>query len=279
MVVASMMDSIMWYLTAGAGTFYPTNGLVALFTLDARSAYPWPLCWGNALWGYVAFRQYRDALPAGSRPGPGFAYAVLATFVFYTMPANIFTNLLVLGRAPTALASALVIPAHLAACCFVEFVPGAFALMSTTVAHALVLDSMGVLDNVTTGFNMMEETHGLTGSPFAAVLAAMCVNVAGGVARHFMARGFADGARSFDAAFASRLLYSLATNGLYYALAVGACVPQASYATMAKSRVFSAVMVEAKCPNADPLYVVLPLVAVVKNALPVVASMLKRKQA
>ena len=64
-----MMDSIVWYLTAGAGTFYPTNGLVALFTLDARSAYPWPLCWGNALWGYVAFRQYRGALPVSSMFG------------------------------------------------------------------------------------------------------------------------------------------------------------------------------------------------------------------
>ena len=133
---------------------------------------------------------------------------------------------------------------------------------------------MGVLDNVTTDFNMMEETHGLTGSPVAAVLAAMCVNVAGGVARHFMARGFADGARSFDAAFASRLLYSLATNGLYYALAVSACLPQESTNRKGKT-----MMVEVECPYADPLYVVLPLVAVVKNALPVVASMLKRKQA
>lgn len=272
---ATMLDSLWWLLTAGAGSFYPANGVLSLFTLDARSAYPWPLCWGNALWGYIAFRQYRDSLPVGSRPGPGFAFAVVASFVFYTMPANIFTNLLILGRTPSALTSRLVLPAHLAACCFVEFVPGAFELLSTTFMHALVLDTMGVLDNVTTGFNMMEETHGITGSPFAAVLAAMCVNVAGGVARHFMMHGFAAGAASFDATFASRLLYSLATNGLYYALAVSACLPQESTNRKGKT-----MMVEVECPYADPLYVALPLFAVVKNALPLLmATMNKRKQA
>lgn len=257
-----MLDSLMFYLTCGAGSFYPANGLLSLLTLDARTSYPWPLCWGNALWGYVAFRLYRDSIkPKKDRP-QGFVYACLITFVFYTMPANIFTNLLILGRTPTALVSKLVVPAHVAACVFVELCPGAFAVLSSTIGLA-VIDTFGVLDNITTGLNFMEETHQLTDSPFAAIAAAMVVNLGGGVARHFMIRGFVAGGASFESAFTTNFVYSLVTNSLYFALAISACAPYQSVDRRGK-----AITVEPSCPYADQLYLALPLIAAVKNLLP-----------
>jgi hypothetical protein len=269
----SLLDTLVTFFTCGAGSLVPQNGLLSLLTLDARSSYPWPLCWGNALWGYVAYRMYRDGLPKKDRPG--FVYGVGATFLFWTMPANIFTNLLILGRTPGAFTSWLVLPAHFVACAFVEWCPGALALLSGTYALAFI-DSFGVLDNVTTGLNFLEEAHGLTHSAFAAVLAAMTTNVGGGIARHFISKGFTAGAATFDDAFKVNVLYSIATNGLYYYLAVAACQPQETAGKKGK-----VALETPDCSAADLLYVVLPLVAVVKNLLPLItpAKGLKHKRA
>ena len=87
------------------------------------------------------------------------------------MPANIFTNLLILGRTPSAITSSVVLPFHLLACAFLELVPGALTFFSGTFMLAFI-DSMGVLDNVTTGFNFLEEAFALTQSPIAAIAAA-----------------------------------------------------------------------------------------------------------
>ena len=257
------MESITWLFTCGAGTLLPTNGLLNLFTLDARSSYPWPLCWGNALWGYVAFRMYRESLPKKDRPGPGFVYAVLISFVFYTMPANIFTNLLILGKTPGAITSKLVLPAHFVACAFVEFVPGVFGILSSVIGLNLI-DTMGVLDNITTGLNFMEEAYGVTASPYASILAAMTVNLAGGIARHFMINGFTQGSAKFDATFKTNLIYSVVTNSLYYYLAISMCAP------IEELKKGKPVMVTPECTYADPLYIVLPMVAAIKNLLPLI---------
>ena len=266
----SALDSLVSFFTCGAGTLLPTNGLLSLLTLDARTSYPWPLCWGNALWGYVAWRMYRDSLPKKDRPG--FVYGCAATFIFFTMPANIFTNLLILGRTPGAFTSWLVLPAHLVACAFVELTPGVFALLSGTFALAFI-DTFGVLDNITTGLNFLEEAHALTGSPYASVLAAMTTNLGGGIARHFMIRGFSAGTASFDGAFRTNVIYSILTNALYYYLALAACAP---VETLKRGKVITQTP---ECPAADMLYVVLPLVAVVKNLLPLLIPLVKQKKA
>ena len=92
----SLMQAVIDLFTADAGTLYPTNGVLSLLTTDARSCYPWPLMWGNALWGYVAWKMYRASLPKAQQPGMVFGCAI--TFILYTMPANIFTSLLILAK-------------------------------------------------------------------------------------------------------------------------------------------------------------------------------------
>ena len=101
------MESITWLFTCGAGTLLPTNGLLNLFTLDARSSYPWPLCWGNALWGYVAFACAKFASKK-DRPGPGCVRGPHLVRLLHDA-ANIFTNLLILGKTPGAITSKLVL--------------------------------------------------------------------------------------------------------------------------------------------------------------------------
>ena len=241
----------MFYLTCGAGSFFPINGVLSLLTLDARGSYPWPLCWGNSLWAYVAFRQHRDNIkPERNRPS-GFIYACLVTFIFYTMVANIFTNLLIFVRTPSALTSRFIIPVHLVACAFVELCPGAFEVLSGTVAFTII-DSLGVLDNVTTALNLMEEAYQSTSSPFVALAAAMMFNLAGRIARHYMAHGFVQGGVLFGPTFTREILYSLATNTLYFVFAIAACEGGST------------------CPLADPLYIFVPLLGVAKNLVPLV---------
>ena len=55
---------------------------------------------------------------------PGRIFACF-TFIMFTMPANIFTNLLLFGRTPTILMNAVAIPSHLA--CFAVLELGAAA--------------------------------------------------------------------------------------------------------------------------------------------------------
>ena len=260
------LDSLLNLFTCNAGTFYPKNGLISLLTLDARSSYPYPLAWGNALWAYTAYRMHRSALPKPEQPG--LVFSVIITFVFYTMPANLFTNWLILGRTPGALASTLVIPVHLVACALVEFVPGAYGLFSTTFMINF-FDSFGVLDNVTTAFNFLGEAYDITGSPFTAILAAMVTNVGGGVARHFMTKGYVQGAATFDAALGFNVLWSAATNMLFYSLAVSSSCPKVETFDR-KGRLVAS----ETCAYADTLYVAMPLIAVVKNLLPVLKPLL-----
>ena len=250
---SNLVSHVMFYLTCGAGAFVPVNGVLSLLTLDARGSYPWPLCWGNALWGYVAFRQHRENIkPERNRPS-GFIYACLESFICYTMVANIGTNLLIFARTPSALTSRFIIPVHLMACAFVKLCPGAFEVLSGTVAFAII-DSLGVLDNVTTALNLMEEAYQLTRSPFAALAAAMMFNLVGRITRHYMAHGFVQGGVLFGPTFTREILYSLAINTLYFVFAIAACEG------------------ELRCPYADHLYMFLPLLAVAKNLMPLVMS-------
>jgi len=74
-------------------------------------------------------------------------------------------------------------------------------------------------------------------------------------------------AATFDDTFRFRLLYSLATNALYCGLALAACVPLEEVDR--KGRI---VLVEPSCPCAAPLYMALPLLAVVIGLLPLLRA-------
>jgi len=186
----------------------------SLLTLDARTSYPWPLCWGNALWGYAAYRKNRASQPAALQPG--WLFSLIASFVLYTMPANIFTNLLGFGRTPSALVSTLILPVHIVCCFALEWCPAdaLFRVLGATVPF-IIIDSLGVLDNVTTAMNYMEEALTLFGSPVIAILCGMIVNLAGQVVRHFVANGFAEGAARFDACLRANVLYSFWATSMY----------------------------------------------------------------
>lgn len=265
----SLLDTVISIATCGAGTLVPPNGLLNLLTEDAKTGYPWPLAWGNALWGYVAYKLYRNGLLKHERPG--FVYGCLVTFVLFTMPANIFTNLLVFGRTPSALTSTVVVPIHMVACACVELSPALFALLASPIGLAAI-DTMGVLDNVTTGFNFLAEMAELSGGkPYASVAAGMTTNLGGSIARHFMVRGFVAGAASFDAAFRTNVLFSLAYNGLYFYYAVAACAPVETLDKRGKVLSVS----PAECPVGDALYVAVPLLMAVKNLLPLLLPALK----
>ena len=179
--------------------------LLTLLTTAARTSYPWPLCWGNALWAVIAYKAANN-----KKDKPGRIFACFATFIMFTMPANIFTNLLLFGRTPTILMNAVAIPSHLA--CFAVLELGGGSLMPIlSGAYVLTfIDSFGVLDNVTTAFNYMEEGFEATGAPIYCVLIGMMVNLAGGLVRHFAANGFSGGSKTFDAKLGGALLYSLA---------------------------------------------------------------------
>lgn len=236
------------------------SALLSLLTTDARTSYPWPLCWGNALWGFVAFKLYRRDLKSADRPG--MLFSCLITYACWTMPANIFTNLLILSRAPSALTNKVIFPIHVTACVLVEYFPGLFTLLSSAVGLAFI-DSLAVLDNMTTALNFMEESYALYGSPVQAIAAAMCVNLAGGIARHFLAYGYTAGAAKFDVAFRVNFAYSLITNSLYYFYAVVPC----GALTLAPKEKVSLAAKQSDCLNATQLYELLALVGVVKNLL------------
>lgn len=268
-MATSVVETLFSIATCGAETFLPQNGLLHMLTLDAKHSYPWPLAWGNALWGYVAYKMYRNS-GLLMRDRPGFVYGCLVTFVLFTMPANIFTNLLIFGRTPSALTSGIVVPIHLVACALVELSPTLFALLSSPVGLAAI-DTLGVLDNVTTGFNFLAEMAALTGGkPYASVAAAMTTNLGGSVARHFMVKGFVAGAATFDAAFATNLLLSAAYNSLFFAYTVSACAPVETLDK--RGRVLGSAPPAGCAAVGDALYVILPLVMAVKNLLPLLRS-------
>ena len=127
--VAHMFSTLVFYLTCGNGSFYPANGVISMLTLDARTSYPWPLCWGNALWGCVAFRLYRETIKPQKPRASGLVYTFLVSFAFYVMAGNICTNLLFLGRTPTALTSKFILPVHFLAFVFVEMCPAVFEVL------------------------------------------------------------------------------------------------------------------------------------------------------
>ena len=188
-----------------------------------------------------------------------------ATFIMFTMPANILTNLLLFGRTPTILMNAVAIPSHLA--CFAVLELGGGSLMPIlSGAYVLTfIDSFGVLDNVTTAFNYMEEGFETTGAPIYCVLIGMMVNLAGGLVRHFAANGFAGGSKTFDAKLGGALLYSIAACSTYYWFAIKRCDDLA--AARAGEKKFDAAAFVGTCRDDTHLYEALPLLAVARNAV------------
>tara|TARA_B110001452_G_scaffold93467_1_gene77168 strand:- start:11 stop:754 length:744 start_codon:yes stop_codon:yes gene_type:complete len=225
--------------------------ILALLTSDARTSYPWPLCWGNALWGYVAFLKHDATQPSELRQGA--VFGLIGSFVLYTMPANLFTNLLVFGRTPTSVISATVIPVHLVCCLAIALCPGnlLFRLLALPIPYAII-DSLGVFDNATTAFNYMEEAFASTGSVCLAYAAAMAVNLAGGVVRHFAYNGYSKGAATFDEKLRANVAYSFAASSLYFWGAVHPCAGNSTF----------------HCLDATRLYEVLPWIAVTRNLWP-----------
>tara|TARA_B100000780_G_scaffold145487_1_gene101650 strand:- start:204 stop:932 length:729 start_codon:yes stop_codon:yes gene_type:complete len=231
--------------------------LLALLTTNARTSYPWPLCWGNALWGYVAFKQDAAKLEPASQPSAMFG--IFGSFVLYTMPANFCANFVCFVRTPSALTNTTIIPVHLACCFLIGWVPGCAAFLGMAIPYA-VIDSLGVLDNATTGMNYMEEALAISGSPVLAILAGMAVNLGGGLLRHFAMRGYVEGAASFDERLRAAVLYSFATCALYYWAALEPCGG------------------DDKCLRATQLYEILPWVAVARNLAPTVMQALRKEK-
>ncbi|EOD18341.1 hypothetical protein EMIHUDRAFT_349998 [Emiliania huxleyi CCMP1516] len=226
------MEAVIESLLAFARSAIPTGAesavqavqaVLSSVTTDARGAYPLPLCWGNALWAVLACRKHFRAQPAHRRPGV--IFSLLATFVLFTMPANLAANWLIFGRTPSALTHPTILPTHLACYAAVLFFP--FSLLERVLGSALpyaLLDTLGVLDNATTAFNYLEEAYVVSGgSAVLAIAAAMAVNLGGGMARHFAFNGFSDGAASFDSALGVAVLYSAAASFAYFHYAVEPC--------------------------------------------------------
>lgn len=246
----SAIDLVVQYvvhlLTTGQGTLRPKDGVLGLLTTEARAGYPWPLAWANAICGYLCWSRYRASLPPSQRPG--YAFSVLATFVLYTMPANLFTNYLCFGRTPGALTSSLVLPIHLVCCALIEFVPGASRFFSRAYVFT-ALDLLGLLDCITTGLNFIDEAYASTSSATLALLCGLVCNVAGGVARHFYVHGAA-GRASFDAALLPNIRFSLLLNGAYLATLKGYCGGDAA------------------CVAGTGAYEALPMIAVARALVP-----------
>ena len=83
----SLVDALLEYLvallTVGRGTLQPgEGGWLGLLTTAARTSYPWPLAWGNALWACAAYSQYRDSVSKKDRPGR--LWGAIISFVLYT---------------------------------------------------------------------------------------------------------------------------------------------------------------------------------------------------
>lgn len=231
------------------------SSLLALLTTDARTSYPWPLCWGNALWGYVAFKQH-----AAKQKNPASAlFGVFGSFVLYTMPANFCANFICFVRTPSALTNATIIPVHLACCFLISWVPGCAAFFGKAIPYA-VIDSLGVLDNATTGMNYMEEALATSGSPILAILAGMAVNLGGGLLRHFAFNGYEKATATFDECLRAAVLYSFATCALYYWVALEPCAG------------------DDKCIQRTQLYGILPWVAVARNLAPSVMQALRKEK-
>ena len=125
-----------------------------------------------------------------------------------------------------------------------------------------LIDSFGVLDNVTTAFNYMEEGFEATGAPIYCVLIGMMVNLAGGLVRHFAANGFAGGSKTFDAKPArapTRSPRARPTTGLR-----SRCDDSPPRAGEKK---FDAAAFVGTCRDDTHLYEALPLLAVARNAV------------
>ena len=154
-------------------------------------------------------------------------------------------------------------------CVVVEFAPLVFGALSSPLP-LLLIDTMGVFDNATTAFNFMEESYGKFRSPIHAVLVGMCVNVAGGVCRHFVARGYAEGAATFDNCLRSNLAYSVVVNSAYCYFALRPCASEGSNlegsACVQTNDVFGITV---------PLYEWLALLAAIRNALPTLRDAMK----
>ena len=232
--------------------------VAALLTTDARTSYPWPLCWGNALWGYVAFKKDAAKLEPASRPSA--LFGVFGSFVLYTMPANFCANLFCFVRTPSALTNPTIVPVHLACCLLLSAFSPLSSLLGTGIPYA-VIDSLGVLDNATTALNYMEEALALYGSPILALLTGMAVNLGGGLLRHFATRGYVEGAASFDGAMRAAVAHSFCTCALYYWVALEPCGA------------------DDKCIRATSLYEILPWIAVCRNLAPTVMQALRKEKA
>ena len=175
------------------------------------------------------------------------------------MPANLFTNYLCFARTPTALKSAVVLPLHLLCYALLELVPGLSRVVGSALGMAFV-DSMGVLDNMTTGLNYLEESHAAHGSVVLAIACGMCVNVAGGIGRHFYAKGLVPGTATFDATLLPAVRFSLCVNTLYV-VALRACDGDS-----------------ACVDQRFHLYPLLPWAALIRNLLPLLVSLVSRKE-
>jgi len=221
--------------------------LLAHLTTEARTTYPLLLMWGNAIWATLAWRNRCKELPEIDRPGS--IVSVVMAFTFYGMFANLAVSVLCFGRAPSAFHSESIVPVFLFVGLVLALTP--FNLFERVFGAAVpffLVDSLGLLDATTTMFNYMEEAHATHNQHHFTLFVALVTFLGGGVARHFIFKGFVQGCATFDSAFTFDALFTLALAGTYYNYAILKCDG------------------EAKCMNATGLYEQLAWACVAKNA-------------
>jgi hypothetical protein len=226
--------------------FVPVSALLAHVTTEARTSYPFLLCWGNAIWAVLACRRDKAMLPEGERPG--YVVNLLISFTFYGMFANFAVNLLCFGRAPTALYDATIIPVFLAVTLALLIPFNLFERIWGSTLPFFIVDTLGLLDATTTMFNYMEAAHAAHKQHHFTMLVALITFLGGGIARHFIAQGFVKGCATLESKFAFDAVFVAAVAGTYYYSAILKCDT------------------DAKCLEATGLYEQLAWVVAARNA-------------
>eukprot|EP00967_Tisochrysis_lutea_P102749 scaffold154804_cov35-Tisochrysis_lutea.AAC.1 len=225
----------------------PLFALMTHVTTEARTGYPFLLCWGNAIWATLAFRKDRQMHANGQKPG--YALGLIISFSLYGMFANLAVNLLCYGRAPSAFYDETIIPVFVTVTLALMASPfNLFDRIFSSTIPFFIVDSLGLLDAITTMFNFMEEAHATHHKHHFTMLVALMTFLGGGITRHFISEGFVKGCATFDATFAFEAIFISAVAGTYYYAAILKCDG------------------ESKCMEATGLYEQLAWVVVARNA-------------
>lgn len=192
---------------------------VPMLITAARTSYPWPLMMGTLLGSIISFRGEQEGRPIKEQSG--YVFSLVFTFVA-AMFGGLFTSWAFFVRVPGVLYHPVVLPFHAVAWCVVQN-DVAFDLLSGRAA--VVLDMLALADGFTTAFNMMEEAHGVAGgqSPLFSILVGTSVMMGGAIMRHFMDKGWVEGAATLDSKIVESGTIVVTVMGAYHYLAIQPC--------------------------------------------------------